>query len=585
MRRWARDQGLWLTLSVLALLLVVLAVLQYRWTGEIGRAESERRQAQVERQAARFAAGLDRELGHLLVALRPEPQAAGERRLASLQERLTAWRGDERAPLVAAVLLASRQASGQVLLERCAADGGACSPAEWTKGLASVRERLSQPPNSGGREGIPFRPATIIEDPLALVTPVFEVGEEPGPGERRGRFHLNGVAIVELNADYLREHVLPQLAETTFGPVAESEFAVAVVRRADRSVVYASAPGAGAGGPRQGDLQLGVPFAGRPAPGEQRPERGWRFFGRLEGRPDWPRPPRDDDTPWLLLVSRRGGTLEQAVAAVRRRNLAVGLGVLALLGAAGLVLATSAQRARDLARQQLEFVAGVTHELNTPLAAIRSAGQNLADGIVTDAQQVRRYGSLIEKEGSRLTSLVAQVLDFAGIESGGRAYAAEPVALGRVVDDVVQDMRLVLEQGGLSVTREVAAGLPDVIGDAAALRRVLANLLANAVKFAAVGRRVVVRAAPAGGPGQVELRIEDHGPGIPPAERERVFEPFYRGAAAQRNETPGNGLGLSLVRRVVLAHHGRVRVEDAAGGGTAVVIELPAAPAAAGSQA
>src|SRR5512143_383544 len=150
MRRWARDQGLWLTLSVLALLLVVLAVLQYRWTGEIGRAESERRQAQVERQAARFAAGLDRELGHLLLALRPEPQAAGERRLASLQERLTAWRGDERAPLVAAVLLASRQASGQVLLERCAADGGACSPAEWTNGLASVRERLCQPPTSGG---------------------------------------------------------------------------------------------------------------------------------------------------------------------------------------------------------------------------------------------------------------------------------------------------------------------------------------------------------------------------------------------------------------------------------------------------
>jgi signal transduction histidine kinase len=584
MRRWARDQGLWLTLGVLALLLVALAVLQYRWTGEIGRAESERRQAQVERQAARFAAGLDRELGHLLVALRPEPQAAGERRLASLQARLSAWRGDERAPLVAAVLLASRQASGQVLLERCAADGSACSPAEWTKGLASVRERLSQPAG-GGREGAPFRPATIVEDPLALVTPLFEVGEEPGPGERRGRFHLNGVVIVELDAAYLRERVLPQLAETTFGPAAESEFTVAVLRRADRSIVYASAPGAGAGEPRQGDLQLGIPFVGRLAPGEQRPERGWRFFARLEGRPDRPRPPRDDDAPWLLLVSRRGGTLEQAVAAVRRRNLAVGLGVLALLGAAGLVLATSAQRARDLARQQLEFVAGVTHELNTPLAAIRSAGQNLADGIVTDAQQVRRYGGLIEKEGSRLTSLVAQVLDFAGIESGSRAYAAEPVALGRVVDDVVQDMRLVLEQGGLSVTRDVAADLPDVIGDAAALRRVLTNLLANAVKFAAAGRCVVVRAATAGGPGQVELRIEDRGPGIPPTERERVFEPFYRGAAAQRNETPGNGLGLSLVRRVVLAHHGRVRVEDAAGGGTAVVIELPAAPAAAGSPA
>ena len=117
------------------------------------------------------------------------------------------------------------------------------------------------------------------------------------------------------------------------------------------------------------------------------------------------------------------------MARVRTRNLAVGFGVLALLGATAVLLATGAQRARRLARQQMEFVAGVTHELNTPLAAIRSAGQNLADGIVTDPAQVRRYGGLIEKEGGRLTALVAQVLDFAGIESGSRAYASEPLSV------------------------------------------------------------------------------------------------------------------------------------------------------------
>jgi signal transduction histidine kinase len=202
---------------------------------------------------------------------------------------------------------------------------------------------------------------------------------------------------------------------------------------------------------------------------------------------------------------------------------------------------------------------------------------NLADGIVTDPQQVRRYGGLIEKEGSRLTSLVAQVLDFAGIESGSRAYASEPVSLSGVLDDVVQDMRLVLEQSGLALKKDVAPGLPEVAGDAPALRRVFANLLANAVKFAASGRRVIVRAAPRADGRSVELRVEDHGPGIPPEERERVFEPFYRGAAAQRNEMPGSGLGLSLVRRVIAAHGGRVRIEDASGGGTAVVVELPAA--------
>ncbi len=583
MVRWAREHGLWLTLGVLALLLVALAVLQYQWIGEIGRAEAERRQAQVERQAARFTAGLDRELGRALLALRLGAEAAGERRLAALRERLAAWHREERTPLVSSVLVASHEPEGEVTLVRCAADGSSCSPAEWTKGLESVRQRLLQRPSGGAREGPPFRPATILEDPLALVMPLFEVADEPEPG--RGRFRLNGIVVVELDAVQLREHVLPQLVETTFGPPAESEFVVAVVRRADHSLVWASAPGMRSADPQQADVQMGLPFPGRMPLRDDRGEPGRRFFGRLEARPDQPRPPREQETPWLLLVSHRRGTLEQAVAAVRRRNLAVGLGVLALLGAAGLVLATGAQRARDLARQQLEFVAGVTHELNTPLAAIRSAGQNLADGIVTDPQQVRRYGGLIEKEGSRLGSLVAQVLDFAGIASASRAYTAEPVALGRVVDDVVQDMRLVLEQGGLAVTREVAAGLPDVVGDAAALRRVLANLLANAVKFAGAGKRVEVRAARGSGSGEVELRVEDHGPGIPPDERERVFEPFYRGAAAQRNETPGSGLGLSLVRRVVLAHHGRVRIEDAAGGGTAVVIERPAAPAAAGGQA
>jgi signal transduction histidine kinase len=277
------------------------------------------------------------------------------------------------------------------------------------------------------------------------------------------------------------------------------------------------------------------------------------------------------------VARHRGGSLEQAVARVRRRNLGVGLGVLGLLGATAALLATGALRACRLARQQMEFVAGVTHELNTPLAAIRSAGQNLADGIVTDPGQVRRYGGLIEKEGGRLTALVAQVLDFAGIQSGGRAYAADRVPVAPLVDAVLGDHRLALEQAGMAVERHVPAGLPDLRGDAAALRRVLANLVANAVKFGASGGWLAVRAAAGPGDGRVTLRVEDRGPGIPREERERVFEPFYRGPAAERNATPGSGLGLSLVGHVVKAHGGRVRVEGREGGGAAVVVELPAA--------
>jgi signal transduction histidine kinase len=279
----------------------------------------------------------------------------------------------------------------------------------------------------------------------------------------------------------------------------------------------------------------------------------------------------------VLAVRHHGGSLAEAVEAVRRRNLAVGLGVLALLGTAATLLAVGGQRARHLAHQQLDFVAGVTHELHTPLAAIRSAGQNLADGVVADPRQVRRYGDLIQKESGRLNALVAQVLDFAGIESGARPYAAEGVAVGPLVRKVVGELGLVLEQAGLRVEVDVEEGLPEIRGDEAAMRRAFENLLTNAAKFGAEGGwvRVRVRAIRRTPRRTIAVRVEDRGPGIPRSEHGRVFEPFYRGRNAHRTQAPGSGLGLSLVRHVAEAHGGHVRLEPRDEGGTAVVMELP----------
>jgi signal transduction histidine kinase len=381
--------------------------------------------------------------------------------------------------------------------------------------------------------------------------------------------------VVRLDEAYLRDRLLPRLAEVHFGPASTSPFVVAILRRADRTVFYASQPDAVSGEKRKGDVEFDLPGRGRgpqpdgadlgPAPPGPEP---FRSRERL-------RPPPEQASPWVLVARHRGGSFEAAVASVQRRNLATGFGVLALLGVTALVLVASAQRARRLARQQMEFVTGVTHELNTPLAAIRSAGQNLAAGIVTDPGQVRRYGDLIEKEGGRLTALVAQVLDFAGIESGSRVYAREPLSLASLVDEALRDHRLVLEQAGITLERELPADLPELRGDAPALRRAIANLLANAAKFAASGGWIGIRAWARPDGRAVVLRVEDRGPGIPREERERVFEPFYRGPLAERNRAPGSGLGLSLVRHVVRAHGGSVHVEAREGGGAALVVELP----------
>jgi signal transduction histidine kinase len=128
----------------------------------------------------------------------------------------------------------------------------------------------------------------------------------------------------------------------------------------------------------------------------------------------------------------------------------------------------------------------------------------------------------------------------------------------------------------MRVETDIPDDLPPVRADAAALGRVLENLITNAVKFASEGRWIGVSARPGKERSTVLLHVEDRGPGIPPGERAHVFEPFYRGSAARDRQAPGSGLGLSLVRHVVESHGGRVRVEPGEAGGTRVVVELKA---------
>jgi signal transduction histidine kinase len=565
----ATRRGPWLVLAVLAMLLGVLGFLQYRWTREIGQAAAERRQADLQRAARRFAGALDRELARVGIAFFADLGPPPADREAFLIERLEAFQERENAGLVSGLLLATRDARGRSVLAETRRGDDAFHETPWPEELRALAERLSERGGEGAA-GFPIRPGAVLEKPLGLVLPLFGGAEGRGAGPGRPRLSIDGFVVVQLDEAYLRERLMPRLAEAHFGPAATRPFVAAILHRADRSVFYASEPDAVTGDKRSGDVELALPGRGRPAP----EGRDFDAAARVPDSAGAPPPPAED-SPWLLVARHRGGSFEAAVAAVQRRNLVTGFGVLALLGATVLVLVAQAQRAHRLARQQMEFVTGVTHELNTPLAAIRSAGQNLAAGIVTDAAQVRRYGDLIEKEGGRLTGLVAQVLDFAGIESGSRAYASEPLSLAVIVDEVLRDNRLVLEQSGIVLEREVAEDLPQLRGDAPALRRVIANLITNAAKFAASGKWIGVRAGVLADRRAVQLQVEDRGPGIPREERERVFEPFYRGPAAERNDAPGSGLGLSLVRHVVRAHGGSVRVEDSETGGALVVVELP----------
>jgi signal transduction histidine kinase len=613
MVRWPREHGVWLLVGALAILLGILAVLQYRWTGEIGRAEADRQHARLERASQRFARDLGRELGQVVGAFRPEmpgPGASDPRE--SLLRRLREWRATEHGALVSRVTLVTASSSGETHAELANAEGSEFARVPFPPRLEPFGRQLREGLEARNFRRGGFRPDAFLAGPPAFVMPVVEPGRGTPGGP--GSFRLAGIAVVELDEDYLADVLLPELAEIHFGPLDEGDYAVAVLRRPGDSVLYSSdgdlspeelarpdvrldlspgtawlgatrdrfAHGRRFGSPRGVDDRGPRPWPRDPPPPPQTGEAVAEGDRRADGGPPGGGrggfeggPPGGVGSPWVLVVRHRGGSLAQAVATVRRRNLAVGFGVLALLGTAAVLLAVGGQRARHLARQQLEFVAGVTHELHTPLAAIRSAGQNLADGVVSEPGQTRRYGELIQKEGGRLSALVTQVLDFAGIESGSRTYATEPVSVAHLVDEVVGDLGLVLEQTGMTIEADIPGDLPDLRGDADALRRALENVVTNATKFARQGGWIGIRALASPDRRTVTLEVDDRGPGIPRAERERVLEPFYRGHGAREIQAPGSGLGLGLVRHVVEAHGGRVRVSGRPGGGTTVALELP----------
>ena len=268
------------------------------------------------------------------------------------------------------------------------------------------------------------------------------------------------------------------------------------------------------------------------------------------------------------------------VTKARRRNTALSLAILFLLGITTVLMMLSTRNARRLARQQMDFVAAVSHELRTPLTAIRSAGQNLADGIIDDPQKVRNYGQLIEREGRRLTEMIGRVLTFAGIRSGRDSYRMEAVDVAEVVRLSIEDRSWLLKEKGFTVETEIAADIPLVKGDAAALRQVFTNLVDNSLKYAD-GRSwlgISVAFKQPNGDGEVLISIADRGPGIPKKERKSVFEPFRRGAAAAGSSIPGSGLGLAVVRSIVDAHDGSVEIGPTPGGGATFFVRIPAIP-------
>jgi signal transduction histidine kinase len=277
-----------------------------------------------------------------------------------------------------------------------------------------------------------------------------------------------------------------------------------------------------------------------------------------------------------MMVKYRAGSLDQAMAIFRYRNLLLSGGVLLVLALGIVAMIAFTERARALAQMQTEFVLGVSHELRTPLAVICLAADNLKKGMVEDSGEARKYGDIVSSHASELSHMIEETLAFARIQSTRIVPRTASISLEQIVRTSLANCERALQDAGMEVELDIASALPLVDVDARLMNRCLENLIQNAVKYAATGGWMAIRVRQVNKPqgAWVQILVEDRGPGISPTDLPHIFEAFYRGRQGE-TQVPGVGLGLTLVRRTMESHRGTVEVKSSEVAGTSFALFLP----------
>ena len=576
----------WLVSGCVAvMLLTVLAgVLQYRGINRWSNAVRRQRREVMERTLRNFSGDFRATLLQLLPFFRPPPDERADAAFEPYMiESARRWHSTSDRPQLLASISIGTQSDKGVVFRRLQTGDNQFKTEDWPNEFVVYRrileERLRLPggqpplfPNGFAFEFFQGRPVLIF--PLvtgALATPESQ--------------RLRGWCFLEVEIDYLRQYLLPELVARHYGTGAHSQ--VAVVASYPLSMIYgsdqtltigslsqvdagivlldASLPQGGKGPPRPPDgfAPGPQPFVSDP-PGVPVAEIGGNRGGA-------------DDRAWLLVVKSQAGSFEALVEYSRQHTVRLNFWMLVLFAGTSVMLMLATLRARRLAQQQMEFVAGVSHELRTPLTVIQSTSYNLSQGTIQDPSRVQQYGDVIQREARRLINQVERMLSFAGIQSGRRVYDPQPTNVTEIAERSLAEYSVPFAEDGWQIEQHFAEDLPLVLTDGPALESALKNLFENALKYAARGKwlSVTACAAQARKGREVQITVADRGPGIAPKDLPHIFEPFYRGQSVIATATSGTGLGLCLVERNLRALGGSVTVQSAPGDGTSFTLHLP----------
>ena len=227
------------------------------------------------------------------------------------------------------------------------------------------------------------------------------------------------------------------------------------------------------------------------------------------------------------------------------------------------------------AKQQL--LAGISHDLRTPLTSIKAYVEGLRDGIANTEEKKRRYYDAIKIRTEDLADLIDNLSLFSRFDRGEYHYSMERIDFGEFVDSFFKEHGIEFKNNGLSLVKTVWEKKNLFIqGDRQQLKRILGNLINNTIKYREKPKSVVTAALYTVDDKILRLELSDDGPGVPEEERDKIFDTFYRGDKARRNPGNGSGLGLSIVREIMKGHGGRIWAEEGVGGkGLKFVMEFP----------
>lgn len=232
------------------------------------------------------------------------------------------------------------------------------------------------------------------------------------------------------------------------------------------------------------------------------------------------------------------------------------------------------EKERRLSEQKNEFVANVSHELKTPLASIRMFAELLLTGRVSTEEKRQQYLQIMHQESERLSALIENVMDFARAERGKSTLTFAEGDIGEVVQQAIEAHRLRAEREEVTLTVDIPPGLPLARIDAKALELAVLNLIDNGLKYARDGKKIEVQVLAVNN--EIEVRVTDHGPGIPLEDQRRIFERFVRGRSATNSRIRGTGIGLTLVKHIVTSHGGQISVKSTEGQGATFSLKIPA---------